>query len=279
MIQQGMPLFVRIFSFPLLFLLTTLSIKVAATSISTASISAEAHSKKCQLNYGWTEWKPLQYLDKRGKIIGLQIDLVEAIAESLNCDINFIKGRWNDNLEKIRTGEVDFTANATPSEKRKQFAHFSNPYRQDSFAVFVRMEDVEKYNAGTINALKLIDFKLGLAKQYLYGEEVEAWQSDNQYNYLLTYSAVAEDNFSKLIKGEIDGFLEDPFVISYKLRSKDLTKKVVPLPIRTTGREVCFIFSKKTVSKNFVSQFNRALTKIKNNPKYQSIWLDSSFNK
>ena len=269
-------MFVRIFS--LFSLIVIFSFEINAKNFPTLLASNDKPSTPCSLNYGLTEWKPLQYTNNQGKIKGLQIDLIEAIATSLNCKLNFIKGNWNENLDKIRLGSVDFTANATPSDSRRQFAYFSEPYRRDSFAVFVRMEDFEKYDAETFNALKLSKFKLGLAKQYLYGEEVESWQADTQYNHLLSYSNVAEDNFSKLINNEIDGFLVDPFVISYKLRSKDLTKRVVPLPIRTIGREVCFIFSKKTISVDFVSRFNQALNKIKNDPKYQTIWLDSQFN-
>jgi len=234
----------------------------------------ENRDSNCHLKYGLTEWIPLQYIDDQGEAQGLQIDFVSSILQRMNCKLSFIPIPWNENLAKIKTGEVDFTANATPSDERRQYAYFSIPFHRDTFAVYVRSEDSEKYKMNSLSDLKISQFKLGLTKQYLYGEEVEAWQKDKKHAHLLSYVSAPRDNFVRLFEGEIDGFLEDPFVVAYKLRSGELAKKVTSLPIRTFGHEASFIFSQASVTEDFVTRFNKALQAVKQLPKFQHLWLD-----
>ncbi|MCW8878524.1 MAG: transporter substrate-binding domain-containing protein [Kangiellaceae bacterium] len=252
-------------------------VALAQPSLDRSAGSNTAAQSECILKYGFTEWKPLQYLNSQGKPVGLQVNLIEAVVKKAGCKIKYIPVTWDENMRKIATGELDFTANATPSKKRESYARFSAPYRKDEFAVFVKQELKEKFNTSSIQDLVNSNFRLGLTRQYIYGEEIQRWQNHPMKKYLLSYSTRAEDNIDRLFNGDIDGFLEDPFVISYKLRSRDLMKKVVPLSIRTFGREACFMFNKQNFSKNFIERFNQALEQIKSDPAYQTIWLSSQY--
>jgi len=233
-------------------------------------------SKNCVLVFGFTEWKPLQYVDDNGLPTGIQIDLSKAVLEELGCELKYEFGTWSNSLAKIKTGEIDFTANATETSERKNYGLFSAAYRRDEFTIFVRHPDKKKFEKYSISELKKSNFRLGLTRNYLYGEEVEQWQSDEKYNHLLSYVDHADDNLDKLFKGEIDGVLFDPFEVAYKLRSKDLSQRIVSLPIRTFGREVSFIFSKKRFDDEFIQRFNKALKKIVNDPKNQSLWINNN---
>lgn len=251
------------------------SIAFAQPSIDESMGLNSASHSECILKYGFTEWKPLQYLNSQGKPVGLQVNLIEAVVQKAGCKIKYIPVTWDENMKKIEAGELDFTANATPSKKRESYARFSAPYRKDEFAVFVRQELKQKLNTSSIQDLVDSNFRLGLTRQYIYGEEIQRWQNDPVKNHLLSYSTRAEDNIDRLFNGDIDGFLEDPFVISYKLRSRDLNKKVVPLSIRTFGSEACFMFNKQNFSQHFMERFNHALEQVKTDPAHQTIWLSS----
>ena len=231
------------------------------------------NKQSCQLTFGFTEWKPLQYLNKSGIPTGIQIDLVKKILKEMDCQLKFNFGTWAENLEQIKLGEVDFTANASKTIERQTWGLFSTPYRKDEFTVYVKQEDKEKFKFNSIEALKKSGFKLGLTQNYMHGSEIEAWQNESQYKNQLTYVEFADQNFERLFNNEIDGLLEDPLVVSYRLRAKDFERRVIALPIRTFGRDVSFIFSKKNFDQAFIEKFNQALNKVTNDPSNRSIWI------
>lgn len=232
-------------------------------------------SQKCELSFGFTEWKPLQYLDDSGNPVGIQIDLSKAVLKEMGCEIKFDFGTWSDSLKKIESGKIDFTANATATPEREKYGIFSAPYRRDEFVIFVKQKDKKRFNAMSMDELKNSNFRLGLTRNYLYGQEIEEWQADKENKHLLSYVDLADENIQRLFNDEIDGLLFDPFEVAYKLRSKDLSEKIVPLSVKTFGREVGFIFSKKKFDRDFIEKFNKALNKVIQDPQNQSIWIRS----
>ncbi len=250
----------------------------AFTHSSDNQTSPTSLKKRCHLTLGWTEWKPLQYYNNRGELEGLQIDFIREIAKQMGCKLSYVEGNWQQLLDYIKSGEIDFIADATATTQRKEFALFSVPFRRDSFTVYVRTKERTKYQPYSLEQLKLMGFKLALTEGYLYGGQIELWKNDKKYNQYLSYAVTTEENMKRLSNNEIDGFVEDPLVVSYKMRSgdKELSSHVSPLSFRTFGLEASFMFSKKTVSKDLVKQFNQALLKVQSNPVYQSIWFNDN---
>lgn len=250
------------------------SIRIAHSQIPPDKTTLPSNSEKCHLTFGLTEWKPGQYTNASGELVGVQIDLIRTIAQNINCEISFVEDSWINILEKLRNGEVDFTGNATPSKKRREYGLFSIPYHQDLFTIYVLAEAREKFNFETFSGLKLAGFNLGLTEDYIYGQEIKSWKNDKKYAKYLSYASSTDDNMERLFRKEIDGVLEDPFTISYRMRAHDLKLRVLPLPVRSVGLEVCFMFSKKTIEQKFVERFNLALKQIKMSPQFHSIWSD-----
>lgn|GEM_PF-1392718 len=242
-----------------------------------ASGNTNTSQSNCQLVYGWANWPPLQYTDSQGEITGVQIDLVRALAKETHCKIIYIERNWSEIVDLIESGEIDFTANATLSERRKQFAYFSRSYRRDSYAVWVRSEDLNQYNFSSVDTLKKSGVKIGLTANHLYSEAIDQWIQDPRYSKNISYAPSSSINMQRLINGEIDASLEDPFIVAYKRRTKQITADISRLPIQIFGHKVSFMFSKKTVDKNFVEQFNLALKRLQESPDFSSIWLDPQF--
>jgi len=235
--------------------------------------SAVNKAETCQLTFGWARWRPLQYKNEKGELKGFQVDLVNAIADEMNCVVEFVEGDWQQLISGLQEGIIDFVADATKTEARTEFAHFSIPYRRDTFAIYVRKQDVNKYRELELGDLKKLNFKLAVNRGFLYGEEIEAWQNDNQYNDSIIYSDNSGQNFEKLIVGDIDGFIEDPYVMAYKFRSQQAIKNMATLPIVISSHTACFMFNKKKFNLDFVNKFNLALTKVKARPEFQISWL------
>ena len=80
----------------------------------------------------------------------------------------------------------------------------------------------------------------------------------------------------QLISGQVDGIFESPFAIDNIRPDYPGSDSIVEYPLEIIADKFHFMFSKKTVSKSFVIQFNQALEKVKDSKKYQSHWYWST---
>ena len=259
--------------FRILFLVTV--VQPAAPAFSSASPD---NNTPCELTFGLVEWRPGQYVNEKGEFTGLQINLINDIADSLNCKIIYDKDSWSNVLEKINSGKIDFTGNATKNAERQEYAHFSTAYHRDVFLFYSHQKNHDKFNVDSITKLMNTGFRLGLNKGYVYGEELEQWKNDNHFSQNISYEHTIINNLKKLSEGKIDGILEDPFVIAFKQRKNLLEVPLVALPIRHLGLNSHFMFSKHSTSIEFVKKFNRALQQKMDERNYESIWLKPQTN-
>jgi len=233
----------------------------------------DEHSQ-CNLVFGLVEWRPGQYVNEAGKITGAQVELINEITSQLDCTVHYVLSTWRETLEKIEAGEIDFAGNATLVTERLRFARFSTPYHYDVFLFYVKEENIESFSLSSIEALMATGFRLGLTQDFIYGNALNVWINHPQFNKNISYESSSAINMHKLKDGDIDGLLEDPFVISYNQRTKLIEMKLLPLPIKQLGLESRFIFSKKTLSQEFVSQFDAILKDKMKSPEYNKIWFN-----
>ena len=225
----------------------------------------------CQLNMGWDPWEPYQYLTPDDQVRGLDIDLVKAIANEAGCNVNYIQKSWMALLQDVKEGNVDLLAGASKNKSREEFASFSDEYRHESFILYVREGESEKYANKTLLELLESGFRLGVTGDYIYGDVVTALQDNPQFNTNFVYVPVTEVNYYNLLQRNIDGFLEDPFVAAFTIKRKALQGQVEAHPIEIHSGDVAIMFSKKSVKPETISAFNQALVRLKDSGEYQKI--------
>ena len=228
-------------------------------------------SPSCQLTIGWDPWEPYQYQDVGGSVKGLDIELVEAMAERADCGLMYAENDWAALLNRIREGAVDVILGATKTEDRDSYAHFSEPYRSESFGLYVRSGEAGNYSEKTLRDLLDKSFKIGVTNQYIYGDEVVTLQDDPNYSSKFHAVSVGEANFEGLRNFEIDGFLEDPFVAAAVIRRKGLHRDIEAHPIVIETGEVQLMFSRASVSDDVINRFNAALVELKQDGTYEEL--------
>lgn len=224
----------------------------------------------CNLLMGWDPWEPYMYLAPGDQVSGLDIEVIKALAKEANCQLSFTQDDWMSLLKKIETGEVSLVAGASITEKRKEYALFSDPYRDESFVIYVRSGETDAFKEsfeGIVNAGR----KIGVTTDYIYGEQVSKLQDSEQYGSQFVYSAVGERNYYNLTQHNVDVIIEDPFVGAYNIKRKGLTDQIEQLDITLHSGQVHLMFSIKSVDHTIVTRFNQALKKIKQNGTYQKI--------
>src|SRR5690625_1790755 len=74
-------------------------------------------------------YAPMEYIDDNGDIVGINIDIVDAIAEELGIEVEYVNIGWDPLFPAVKNGEVDFAVSSiTITEERKKEMDFTEPY-------------------------------------------------------------------------------------------------------------------------------------------------------
>ena len=225
----------------------------------------------CELILGWDPWEPYQYLTPDDQVKGLEIELIQSMARQVGCNVKFEQGEWVDLLESLQLGKIDMLGGASRTEAREMFAHFSIPYRHESFVLYLLTENIENYAEKSIFELMDEKFRLGITEDYIYGDAISAIQDKEVYQSQIVTVPITEVNYYNLMQGNIDGFLEDPFVAGYTLKRKGIASKISASGIKVHSGDVSIMFSKVSIKPERVEQFNMALDSIKDSGEYKKI--------
>ena len=235
------------------------------------TIEATSESEVCALKMGWEPWEPYHYQENGLPVKGLDIEMMEMISSETNCHITYVKGDWKELLASLKKGDVDFLTGASINERRKQYAKFSDGYRTESFRLFVRTGELQRFSGHNLKALVDAGFRLGITMDYIYNNEVETLLDDptNAKNIFAVSTGLI--NFSKLLENDIDGFLEDPVVGRSSIRRQALENQIELHPYVINTGDVHIMFSQVSVSEDVIDKFNHALAKIRHDGRHQRL--------
>ncbi|MEA5445152.1 transporter substrate-binding domain-containing protein [Gammaproteobacteria bacterium AB-CW1] len=213
----------------------------------------------CELVMGWDPWEPYQYRTPTGEVAGLDVELVSAAAEKAGCELEYHQADFVSLLAALRDGEIDFIPGATRTAAREEFAYFSIPYRDETFAIWVRAEDLDLYQDESLESLLQQRRRVGLTEGFLYGDEAEAVIANPDYERYLTSARIGDINLLRLLEHDIDALIEDPFVAASVQRRLGLEDQVARLEQELSSGEVTLMFSRESVDQSLVERFDEAL--------------------
>jgi polar amino acid transport system substrate-binding protein len=77
-----------------------------------------------------------------GKIVGFDVDVVDAICAKINCQAEFVTTGWDGIFAALQQGEFDLVASGVSiTDERKKSMDFTDPYIVTGQAVLMRVED------------------------------------------------------------------------------------------------------------------------------------------
>ncbi|TQV71620.1 amino acid ABC transporter substrate-binding protein [Aliikangiella marina] len=235
------------------------------------SLGRAPQPSQCELTFGWTHYPPYQVTGENGIPSGLHIELIQAITQETNCVLNYEQGYYGDLVEKLKNGKLDFVADASITEERQQFAHFSIPYRNEAIVLYVREQYAKYCDGRDLEKIFRMPFRIGVTRGVYYGEEIERIQNLTPKIDSIVYVANRAELIKFVEQSIIDGFFEDPAVYAYETRTENRNFKLAKCKLAKFA-PVSLMFSKKTVSEDMLPIFNQAIQKIKTSEKYQKDW-------
>lgn len=221
--------------------------------------------------YAWEPWEPYQLENERGELTGLGIDVVRAVLENMDEPAGWQKTPWKRVIKDLKEGHLDAGLGASITQERKEWALFSDPYRQESAVLFVRKEKKDQYDFKSLEDIIGSDFTLGVTRGYYYGPEYERLIKQKDFSDRVEEVKVNENNYRKLQRGRIDGFLADPVSGTAGLKSLGIWDEVAPHPMKVFSNDIHVIFSKKRVGPEYVEKFNKSLEQVRKSGKYDRI--------
>ncbi|MBF0225249.1 MAG: amino acid ABC transporter substrate-binding protein [Desulfobacterales bacterium] len=223
------------------------------------------------LKIGYEDWEPYQFEDANGKLTGVDIDLVSAILDTAGLQYEFKKMPWKRLINDVENGNVDIGMGASITPDREKFALFTEWYRTEGWSLFMRAEDISKYDFKSLEDIEKTGIKLGIVRGYFYGDNIMKLIESLKAKDKIEEVAVTDLNYKKMIKNRIDAFFEDSFVGPLTIRKNNFTGQIKVHPIDLGKDNVYIMLSKKTINDELYQKINEALKKIKESGKHAEI--------
>lgn len=224
-------------------------------------LAASPITSACELNVAWEPWPPYEFATANGEVSGLDGDLLMAIVGEMDCTVTWVQKTWKRSLAGLESGEVSLVMSASHTEERAVWGRYSDVYRQSSNHLVLGKELQGQF--ASLEAFLDAGKKLGIVKDYYYGEEVLALISAEKYKKQVFDTLAANANMKKVASGRVDGILMDSFVASSLKREMGIVDKIAADSIEVSSHDLFVLFSKASVDQQTVDEFNKVLDRLK----------------
>lgn len=168
-----------------------------------------------------TTYRPFEMQDDSGELIGIDMDLIRAIAQDQGLEIDIQSLGFDAACTALESGAADLViAGMTINEARKEKYDFSTPYYETGVSMAVATDS-------GITSYEDLAGKTVVAKTSTVGYEF-AISIQEEYGFELEVVEESVYMFEKVANGEAVALFEDTPVLMYeiKMENRDL---VVPL--------------------------------------------------
>lgn len=210
-----------------------------------------------------TVFKPFEYTDASGNFVGIDVDIVAAVAEDQGFQYELKSLGWDAAIAACQSGQADgMIAGASITEKRKASGWtFSDSY-YDSNQTLTVPADSDIAGFADLSG-KMVAVKTG-TQGATYAESLK-----DEYGFDLTYFEDSPTMYQAVLGGQCVGCFEDTPVMKASIKDGGLALKVLDDTASDPAPYGFAIFSED--SQELLDMFNKGLADIKANGKYDEI--------
>jgi ABC-type amino acid transport substrate-binding protein len=229
------------------FLLTAFLIAgCGQSSTTTTKPSEQSHIDQIKKNgkfvVATSAYRPFQFHDeKSNKLIGLNIDMAEAIAKKIGVPLEVIEIPYPSLIPALQNGQADIVIAALYiTDQRKEVVDFTDPYMDTGMILVVKAEN---------NTIKSVDDLKGKVVGVKAGADSEKVAQDLKakgYDFTVKSYNQTEDYLLDIENGRLDAVINDVlFQLSYnqerpglKVVGDPFTKVSVGMAVRKGDKEL-----------------------------------------
>lgn len=210
-----------------------------------------------------TVFKPFEYTDDSGNFVGIDVDILAAIAEDQGFKYELKSLGWDASIAACQAGQADgMIAGASITDERKASGWiFSDGYYEaDQSMAVAANSDIKGFEdlKGASVAVKTASMSA------TYAEELS-----KEYGFTVTYFEDSPTVYQAVVGGQVAACFDDTPIMASTIKDSGIAMKLV----EGTGNEPAeygfAVFTKD--SQELVDKFNKGLANIKANGKYDEI--------
>ncbi|MCG7342615.1 basic amino acid ABC transporter substrate-binding protein [Sporosarcina sp. ACRSL] len=243
--------------------LSIMLIGCGASSTNSSSSDGGTTEGKRKLIVGTdATYAPMEYMDEKGNIVGIDIDIVNAIAEAAGFEVEYKNYGWEPLFPALKNGEIDFAVSSiTITDERKESYDFTNPYFVANQLILVLEDsDIESFE-------ELKDKRVAVQINTTGHKVVEGLLGKTNKNILAPETMPLA--ISEMINGNADAAVGDnAVIIEYQAQNPNVKLKTIEDD--SFEKEYYGLMVKKG-NKEIVDLLNEGIEKIKANGKLKEI--------
>ena len=199
-----------------------------------------------------TAFNPFEYTDASGNFVGIDVDVLAAIAKDQKFEYKLNSLGWDASIAACQAGQADgMIAGASITEKRKNEGWiFSDGYYTATQCMTVAKDKTVAVKTGTLGAT--------------YAESLK-----DKYGFKITYLEDSPTVYQTVIGGQAAALFEDTPVMKASIKTGNLALKVVDGSENEGAPYGLAIFNKDT--QEFLDLFNAGLKNINASGEYDKI--------
>lgn len=210
-----------------------------------------------------TVFKPFEYTNENGEFVGIDVDLLAAIAEDQGFEYDLQSLGWDGAVAAVQSGQADaIIAGATIKQERIDSGWIFSDGYYDATQTFVvkgdsdiaSFEDLAGKNVAVKNGTAGMDFANSLK---------------DQYGFTVTVFEDSPTMYQDVILGNSAACVEDTPIMAVSIKEGDLDLKI-PDGMESEGAPYGLAIMNAD-NQALLDMFNQGLANIKANGKYQEI--------
>ncbi len=208
-----------------------------------------------------SDYAPFEFTDGTGKLIGIDIEILEAIAEDQNFDIEYNPMPFSSGLQALESDQADgMIAAMGITDERKNAFDFSDPYFEVG-SMFAVKKDSDIESMDDLKGKKVAT-KIGSQ-----GADIAARLQDD-YGYSMTTFEGSVNMYQDVIAGNSDAVIEDFPVMAYAAKTGTVDLKLIGEEIEKMPLGFAV---NKGKNPELLEKFNAGLKNIKESGEYDEI--------
>lgn len=250
----------------LMLMLTALLALLIGASSATASPQATADASEAEgqtyIIATDTTFAPFEFRDSSGELVGIDMDLMRAIAEKQGFEVEFRSLGFNAALQALTSNQADgVIAGMSITEERQEVYDFSDPYFTGTMTLAVNDGD-----EGEIGDWSDLDGKTLVVKTGSMSEDV-ARERQEEYGYEITALDQTTTLVESVKSGNADALMDDYPVIAYGVQQGS---GLVTVGEQVEAGDYGFAVNKDR-NPELLAAFNQGLAELQESGEYQEI--------
>jgi len=199
-----------------------------------------------------------------GELKGFGVDVIEAIFEGMDYEVEWVLTDWNGVLANLESGKVDSAFNFALTPERAENYNFADPYYNSKAAVATAKDD------GNIESLNDLEGKkLASVMGTNFENVLKEHYPDENYE-LVIYEAV-DVIYTDVSSGKVDGFIYGREQLMAQISQRDIPLEIVD---ESFGEQpVALPFKESEENDALIVEINESIEELKEDGTFSEISL------